>query len=87
MVTPISASELKECAFFKGIDWDDAADRKVCSYTYACTLEYDLLLLQLNPPLIPSRTQVNINNPSKLNAFNDDDIKDIKVCTCVFASR
>ena len=32
LVVSISASELKECAFFKGIDWDDAIDRKVCMY-------------------------------------------------------
>ena len=28
------ASELKECSLFHGTDWDDAADKKVATYTY-----------------------------------------------------
>ena len=33
----ISASELKQCAFFKGIDWDDATDKKVKSSVHIRT--------------------------------------------------
>ena len=37
LLTLISASELKQCAFFKGIDWDDATNKKVTSHVHLHT--------------------------------------------------
>ena len=47
LLAPISASELKQCAFFKGIDWDNATDKKVKSHvhihTYVCMYLHTLI--------------------------------------------
>lgn len=74
--------EIKEHAFFKGVDWVQVEMQKVCFTIFKHQIRlWDIFvyIIQYVPPLIPPRGEVNAADAFDIGNFDDDETKGIKL--------